>query len=163
MSHIKVETDLGKLFYLSYLSALIVLSEAVRPTRVFAGDPIAQFIPQNDKAQLAVRNYDQAPVLVDIFAFGKNVKYGRILATISPHLRASRGKPTQFPKSAGFGPYIKHRASTGGPPFSDWVANRFNRTINAPMADRASGQGGEYPPPTHPPNPRAPMGGHDRN
>ena len=104
LGHVKVDTDLGQLFYLSYLSPLSVHSKTLRPTRTFSDDPITQFIPQNDKALIAVRYYDQAPrASRQIRIQQKNVKNGRILIRPCPRARAIHGPPTHFPQPTGYG------------------------------------------------------------
>ena len=46
---VKLDTELGRLFFTAYLFPLRVPSEALTAKRAFSNDPITQFIPEEEK------------------------------------------------------------------------------------------------------------------
>ena len=143
LRYTKVDTAVGQLFYISYLFALRVPSETLRLIRAYANDPITQFIPQEEKALIAVRCHDQTPVLVIKFAFRKNLRNGCIL--MRPCLcRESDQRAQKLCPVHVIWELIKDRVDPGDPLFPGWSANKVNRTLKILMAELGFDQGGKY-------------------
>ena len=143
LRYTKVDSSTGQLFFLSYLFALRVPSETLRLTRAYADDPLTQFIPQKEKALIAVRFHSQTPVLVIKFAFRKNVRNGCILMRPCLCLEEDQTAQRLCPVHTVW-EFIKERVDPGDLLFPDWNANKVNRTLKIMMTQLKFDQGGKY-------------------
>ena len=140
---VKLDSKNGQLYYLAYLFALRVPSEALRLVRAFKDDRITEFIPQTDKALIGTRTFKGTTVLVIKFAFRKNIRNGCILMRPCLCQEESRVANDLCPVHRIW-PCIRDQVQAGEPLFPSLTANTVNRQLKATMTALGFDQGGLY-------------------
>ena len=140
---VKVDTDLGQAFFLSYLFSLRVPSETLRLSRAFRDDRLTEFVPQEDKALIGIRTFKETEVLVIKFSFRKNIRNGCILMRPCLCGAASETALELCPVHAIW-PHIRDRVGAGGPLFPAYTANIFNRKLKQTMTALKYPEGGKF-------------------
>ena len=74
-----IRGEFGQLAYMSYIFSLLVPSDTIQLVRAFSSDPIAEYKKQDTNALIGVRKHHNTPLLVNKFAFRKNIRNGCIL------------------------------------------------------------------------------------
>ena len=140
---VKLDSQAGQAYFLSYLFGLRVPSETLRLTRAYSDDRITEFIKQEDKALIGIRTYKTTQVLVVKFAYRKNIRNGCIL--MRPCLCGAASKTaTDLCPVHKVWPCISDRVKAGDPLFPDLTPNTFNRQLKATMTALGFDRGGMY-------------------
>ena len=128
---------------MAYISPLRVPSEALTATRAFPNDPIAQFIPQEEKALVWARTHKSIDVVITKFAFRKNLRNGRILKRpcICKETN-SLSRLLRHPRT--FRPLVKRMVSVGKTLFPGSTSNKFIFTLKALMSELGFDRPQEY-------------------
>ena len=148
LKFVKLASDTGNAYFLSYLFSLRVPSETLRLIRAFRNKRLAEFSPQTDKALIATRTFKGVTVLVVKFAFRGNIRNGCIF--MRPCLCSDQALPHDLCPVHAIWPCIRDRVEPGFPLFPGLTSNTFNRQLKATMTALRVPEGGKFPPPRLP-------------
>ena len=145
LGHEGVDSTFFQLAYLSYLFSLRVPSEALSIRRAFFEDPLTEFAPHPDKALMGIRRYSDHEMLVQKFAFRKNIRGGCVLFRPCLCSEKDHSARTLCPVRAIW-PLIRQRTNAGDRIPPSYSPRSVNRTFKMVMTKMGYPDGPEYSP-----------------
>ena len=111
--------------------------------RAFADDPLAEFVPQEDKSLMGVRQYRGHSMLVRKFAFRKNIRGGCVL--FRPCLCDEKHDQARtLCPAPSICPVLRGRTEAGKPLFHMFPPSSANRTLKQVMAKIENRDGSRF-------------------